>query len=795
MGLYRSCAAAASRALPWLSDAIDPVLKRQHLSRIAPSAAARDFGAAHPPGGRPRTGAVAPHGTRMASATASPAGDAEDIPVVIAGAGPTGLALSGLLSGYGVPSVVLEAKQAPSTHPAAHFVNNRTMEVLRHMRGLDAAVAAESPPLEQWRRFIYCETMSDEPLATVDHFAGAPPDGRVGAPAPGAPRESDASASPVAPAHLSQPRLVELLAQHATAVGGPDAVRRGWRVLDVRAAQDVPADADREDEPPADAKDLHAGHVHASLGIAALTGVDAGIAGPWDAPPEGRAGPGPLLEVEAARQGAGGVEERRVFRCRYLVGADGAHSTVRGLAGIQMVGEPALQHLISAHVVSRELADAALTSGRTAMLYFVYGPAAIAVLIAHDLRRGEFVVQIPYFPPHQTPERNFTTERVAAVVRAAAGAQLTDLEVLDVRPWTMSAEVAETYRAGHIVLAGDAAHRFPPAGGFGMNTGVQDAHALAWRLAAILHHGAPASALLDAYVVERRAIGRANCDLSVANWQGAARVPAALGLDPRAASFVSGALESASKNLGLPSFLTSGALSAALSVGQAFSGTRGPLGPARRAALSRALGPETSLRLQFPEHDLGYTYGRGGWPAVHEGRHKRGGGGGAPWVQEVCMGGRMPHVAIERRGAEGSITEMSTLDLVRNDKPVALVLCRGGCAWDEAVASECAAVKAGPLKGLVEAVVVESGEGESRAAESGVAERVRDVAARWPGLPGCVGPVVVRPDGHVSAVLREPLGWSTSRAGVNMGIASGEAAVLRAAAHALGLEAVYAAAS
>ena len=52
-------------------------------------------------------------------------------------------------------------------------------------------------------------------------------------------------------------------------------------------------------------------------------------------------------------------------------------------------------------------------------------------------------------------------------------------------------QVAERYASGRVLLAGDAAHRFPPAGGFGMNTGIQDAHNLAWKLAAVLHGALP----------------------------------------------------------------------------------------------------------------------------------------------------------------------------------------------------------------------------------------------------------------------------------------------------------------
>jgi hypothetical protein len=88
-----------------------------------------------------------------------------------------------------------------------------------------------------------------------------------------------------------------------------------------------------------------------------------------------------------------------------------------------------------------------------------------------------------------------------------------------------------------VLLAGDAAHRFPPSGGFGMNTGVQDAHNLAWKLAVVLQ-GSAAQQLLGSYQAERRPVAEANTALSVANWNEAVKVPSALGLDPRAATLL-----------------------------------------------------------------------------------------------------------------------------------------------------------------------------------------------------------------------------------------------------------------
>lgn len=79
-------------------------------------------------------------------------GDKQSVPVAIVGAGPAGLTLSALLSQFGVPSVLLERAMTLPTHPQAHFVNLRTMEVLRHaFGGLDRAVLERCPPREEWR--------------------------------------------------------------------------------------------------------------------------------------------------------------------------------------------------------------------------------------------------------------------------------------------------------------------------------------------------------------------------------------------------------------------------------------------------------------------------------------------------------------------------------------------------------------------------------------------------------------------------------------------------------------------
>jgi hypothetical protein len=96
--------------------------------------------------------------------------------------------------------------------------------------------------------------------------------------------------------------------------------------------------------------------------------------------------------------------------------------------------------------------------------------------------------------------------RVAGYVREALGAPDLEVEIENVQQWNACADWAERFRDGRIFLAGDAAHNMPPTGGFGGNTGVADAHNLAWKLAMVLDESAD-PALLDTYEAERLPVG------------------------------------------------------------------------------------------------------------------------------------------------------------------------------------------------------------------------------------------------------------------------------------------------
>lgn len=197
--------------------------------------------------------------------------------------------------------------------------------------------------------------------------------------------------------------------------------------------------------------------------------------------------------VEAVVESGG---ERRVLRCAYVIGCDGAHSTVRRQLGIRYEGVDAIQQFVSTFVRSPELGK--LAARDRAWTYWTYG-RRIASLIAID---GEalWLNHVAFAPGHDTE-----SEDPEQLLRESVGRSV-EHEVLGVVRWTGRRLVARRYRAGRVFLAGDAAHIWIPVGGFGMNAGIQDAATLGWMLAAVCHGWAPPE-LLDAYELERKPVG------------------------------------------------------------------------------------------------------------------------------------------------------------------------------------------------------------------------------------------------------------------------------------------------
>ncbi len=195
-------------------------------------------------------------------------------------------------------------------------------------------------------------------------------------------------------------------------------------------------------------------------------------------------------------------------RALYVIAADGAGSGIRRQLEIPMDGLPELATLVGTyfHADLR-----AIFAERPALLYWVMNGEAPGTFITLD-GADRWMFHTRSLANGAMP----TDSDVAALIRTAIGDPGIAIDVKSVRPWRMTAQIADRYRHGAVFLAGDAAHRFPPTGGLGLNTGVQDVHNLAWKLARVLA-GDSSDALLDTYELERRPVAQANCDFSVHN--------------------------------------------------------------------------------------------------------------------------------------------------------------------------------------------------------------------------------------------------------------------------------------
>lgn len=193
-------------------------------------------------------------------------------------------------------------------------------------------------------------------------------------------------------------------------------------------------------------------------------------------------------------------DERYLVSARYLIAADGHRSMARNRLGIAVDGPGTFGHAISI-LFRADLTE--VLRGRRFAICYMESPQAQAVLATYDQDR--WALGVGYRPDAGESPAEFTPDRCLRLVRAAVGLPDLDVTLLAVLPWELAGQVAARFQARDVFLAGDSAHVTPPTGAFGANTGIQDAHNLAWKLAAALA-GTAGPGLPDSYDTERRAV-------------------------------------------------------------------------------------------------------------------------------------------------------------------------------------------------------------------------------------------------------------------------------------------------
>ena len=193
----------------------------------------------------------------------------------------------------------------------------------------------------------------------------------------------------------------------------------------------------------------------------------------------------------------------KTVRARYMVAADGSHSSIRDSLGIPMLGRGVFSNSVTIYF-------------RAPVAPLIRGRNLSVIMVVNPTLRGFFRIEKPYESgflavhtigdparPETNVSNGLTEERCLEYVHAAMGTAEIPVTIENVMHWQSTAEIAERFCQGRVFLAGDAAHVMPPYGGFGGNTGIHDAHNIAWKLALVLK-GIAAPDLLSTYDLERR---------------------------------------------------------------------------------------------------------------------------------------------------------------------------------------------------------------------------------------------------------------------------------------------------
>src|SRR5215469_4410390 len=377
------------------------------------------------------------------------------VPVLIVGGSLVGLSTALFLARHGVESLVVERHSGTAIHPRAGHFNLRTLEILRSA-GLEDTVRRKSR--EQYP--------PDGGISNVESLAGREiatyfTDLNAGV----------AEFSPTIRLFINQDALEPILRERAESLGARTRYRTECTGLE------------QDDD-----------------GVTAeLTDVTTGT--------------------------------RSRVRARYVVAADGNRSPVRNRLGIKLRGHGVLSNSITIYFrAERDLAP--LLAGRNQGVHYVTNPVLrgffrldrggnggfLVVNLVGDTARPEIVAAYPEAPWANVAD-GITKDRALELLRAAIGVPGMPLVIEDIATWQAVADIADRYSDGRVFLAGDAVHVVPPNGGFGGNTGVQDAHNLAWKLAAVLH-GTAGPGLLTTYDAERRPVGEFTVEQSYARYVG-----------------------------------------------------------------------------------------------------------------------------------------------------------------------------------------------------------------------------------------------------------------------------------
>lgn len=202
------------------------------------------------------------------------------------------------------------------------------------------------------------------------------------------------------------------------------------------------------------------------------------------------------------------TEKESVIHCDYVIAADGAKSKIREQLGISTEGRGTIGGYYMNIYFEADLSE--FIQGDAFGFSMVLHPEVLGALIPVDNER-RWIYHVSYDPLKGERPEDFTIERCKQIIQTAIGSTNVEPEIVSVLPWKAAESTAAKFQDNRIFLVGDSAHIMPPTGGFGSNTGIQDAHNLAWKLAAVIK-GKANPKLLETYHEERYPVAKLTTD-------------------------------------------------------------------------------------------------------------------------------------------------------------------------------------------------------------------------------------------------------------------------------------------
>ncbi|MCK9282706.1 MAG: FAD-dependent monooxygenase [Rhodocyclaceae bacterium] len=392
-----------------------------------------------------------------------------ETPILICGGGGAGLTMSFILSALGVESILVERHPTTSHLPKAHYLNQRTMEILREYGLADEIYTKGSQAENMGAVAWYTSLAGDGPLDAkqiykMDAFGG------------GTTAETYARDSACRSGNLPQLRLEPIL--RAKAESSPLASVRFNNEL-ISFEQDA-------------------------------DGVTS------------------IIRDSVS-------DETYAVRSKYLVGADRGR-TIGPAVGIELQGPTGLVDMVSTHF-SADL-SLYIDDDDPLLRWYInpegggsWGSGAIVPMgpNSYDRHSQEWVMHFAFRPD----DPDFDEAKIVPRMRELLKLPKLEPVVHKVSHWLVECIVASKYRGGRAFVVGDAAHRHPPTTGLGLNSGIQDVHNLAWKLAAVLK-GHAAETLLDSYETERRPVALRNTKWALFTFFNHFVIDAGLGMIPNA---------------------------------------------------------------------------------------------------------------------------------------------------------------------------------------------------------------------------------------------------------------------